>query len=602
MRKLSAPTNAQLVLERMYGDIARRLESGPTAICQVDMAASFIKLCQSQSCGKCVPCRAGLNSLGDMLEAVLNGGAKPSTIRLIEATAQVISDSADCAIGYGAADVVLKSVKAFREDFESHVSRGRCLSKFEQAVPCVSGCPANVDVPGYITLVGEKRYNDAVKLIRRDNPFPATCGYVCEHPCEARCRRAILDEAINIHGIKRFAVDNAGRVPPPSMLPPTNKKVAVIGGGPAGLTAAFYLKLMGHEVCVYEKEAKLGGMLRYGIPAFRLPADKLQYDLDAILATGIEVKLGTEVGKELKFSEVRRANDAVYVSIGAHAEKKLDIEGIDSKGVISAVEFLKNIGDGAVPDYSGKRVLVIGGGNVAVDAARSALRMGAGTVGIVYRRRERDMSALDGDVRSALLEGIHIHELTALVAVGRNDAGAVDSLKVQPQLAGRLDNAGKPMVGPSKQEEYSIACDVIIVAIGQSMEGRRENECMVPADWGQLITDDSGAVPRMPGVFAGGDCASGPADLIRAVGAGKVAAQNIDEYLGFKHKLEVKIDFSFAPLREKPETARTDMRFVKPCDCGPELSEQGLQREEAAQEARRCLRCDRFGFGVLREV
>ena len=194
-------------------------------------------------------------------------------------------DTADCAIGYGAADYILHTISAFRKDFEYHIQRGKCSERFEQAVPCVSNCPAHIDVPGYITLVGEKRYDDAIRLIRKDNPFPCACGYVCEHPCEIRCRRMLLDDAINIRGIKRFAADYSDAVPPPERLPATGKEVAVIGGGPSGLTAAYYLQLMGHSVTVFEKRAHLGGMLRYGIPSYRFPKERLQYDLDAILAT-----------------------------------------------------------------------------------------------------------------------------------------------------------------------------------------------------------------------------------------------------------------------------------------------------------------------------
>ena len=197
----------------------------------------LLKLCHAQTCGKCVPCRVGLGQLGNLLEDVLNGDATLETIDLIEKTARAITNSADCAIGYEAADMVLRGVIGFRDDYEEHILHGRCTCSLNQPVPCVALCPAGVDIPGYIALVSEGRYADAVRLIRKDNPFPTACGLICEHPCEARCRRNMIDDSINIRGLKRFAVDHAGDVPVPKRFRPTGKTVAVIGGGPGGLSA-----------------------------------------------------------------------------------------------------------------------------------------------------------------------------------------------------------------------------------------------------------------------------------------------------------------------------------------------------------------------------
>ena len=600
---IKTPSDAQLVLESLYEDVARRVSSGPSAICPIDMAASFIKVCQAQSCGKCVPCRVGLNNLVNLMESVLDGKAKLGTINLIENTAQVISDTADCAIGYGAADYILGSISAFRKDYEYHILKGKCSERFEQAVPCISKCPANVDVPGYLSLVGEKRYDDAIRLIRKDNPFPSVCGYVCEHPCETRCRRMLVDDAINIRGIKRFAADNASIVAPPKCLPDTSKNVAVIGGGPAGLSAAYFLQLMGHNVTVYEKRNRLGGMLRYGIPNYRLPREKLQYDLDAIIATGVKVKLDTEIGKDISFNDIRRQYDAVYIAIGAHADKKLKIAGADKDGVISAVEFLRGIGDEVIPDFSGKRIVIVGGGNVAMDAARVSVRLGAEKVSVVYRRRERDMTALASEVEEAIAEGVEILSLNLPAGIDSDDNGHVTALRVQPQMVGQIGADKRPAPINAKLPEKAIPCDMIIVAIGQDVENRHFKECVVPVEWGTLLTSDTSAIPSMPGVFAGGDCASGPATVIKAVEAGKVAAANIDEYLGFCRKLEVDIDVSFTPLREKPSIGRIELteREASERKTNFDLAENGMTREEVSQECRRCLRCDHFGFGALGE-
>ena len=252
---------AQATVEELYKDLERRISASPPGLCPVDLASSFLKLCHAQSCGKCVPCRVGLGQLQKLMEQVLDGQADLSVIDLIEKTARNIFYSADCAIGYEAARMVLKGIRGFRDDFEEHILRGRCKFELNQPVPCVSQCPAGVDIPGYVALVAEGRYGDAVRLIRKDNPLPAVCGLICEHPCEVRCRRTMVDDPVNIRGLKRFAVDHAGDVPLPVPAVATGKKVAVIGGGPGGISAAYYLTLMGHEVTIFEQRKKLGGML-----------------------------------------------------------------------------------------------------------------------------------------------------------------------------------------------------------------------------------------------------------------------------------------------------------------------------------------------------
>ena len=288
MSRLSIITQnkAQTTVEELYKDLERRISASPSGLCPVDLAASFLKMCHAQSCGKCVPCRVGLGQLQQLMESVLDGEATLDTIDMIEKTAKNIFYSADCAIGYEAARMVLKGIKGFRDDFEEHVLRGRCRLELNQPVPCVSQCPAGVDIPGYVALVAEGRYGDAVRLIRKDNPLPAVCGLICEHPCEVRCRRTMIDDPINIRGLKRFAVDHAGDVPLPVPAAATGKKVAVIGGGPGGISAAYYLTLMGHQVTIYEQRKQLGGMLRYGIPNYRLPREELDREINHILSLG----------------------------------------------------------------------------------------------------------------------------------------------------------------------------------------------------------------------------------------------------------------------------------------------------------------------------
>ena len=404
MSRLSIITEnkAQTTVEELYKDLERRISASPPGLCPVDLASSFLKMCHAQSCGKCVPCRVGLGQLEKLMEDVLDGNGTLETIDLIESTASSIFYSADCAIGYEAALMVLKGIKGFRNDFEEHVLRGRCICELNQPVPCVSQCPAGVDIPGYVALVAEGNYADAVRLIRKDNPLPSVCGLICEHPCEVRCRRTLMDDPINIRGLKRFAVEHAGEVPVPEPAEATGKKVAVIGGGPGGISAAYYLRLMGHDVTIYEQRKQLGGMLRYGIPSYRLPRETLDQEIEQLLSTGIHVKTGVTVGESPNILELRSQYDAVYIAIGAHTDRKIGIEGEDAEGVISAVELLRGIGDSQLPDFTGKDIIVIGGGNVAMDVARSAIRLGAKRLRIAYRRRREDMTAMPEEVEGAI--------------------------------------------------------------------------------------------------------------------------------------------------------------------------------------------------------
>ena len=410
---IMTPSHAQTVIDGLYRDVERRIAASPPGLCPVDLAKSFLDLCHAQTCGKCVPCRIGLGQLSELMEQVLEGEATMETISIIERVARVIVNSADCAIGRDAARLVLDGVQGFRDDYEEHILRHRCLGGMREPVPCVALCPAGVDIPGYLVLIKYGRYADAVRLIRKDNPFPSACAYICEHPCEARCRRNMLDSSVNIRGLKRYAVDNAGVVPAPVCGPSTGKRVAIVGGGPSGLSAAYYLQLMGHSCTVFELRPKLGGMLRYGIPNYRFPRERLQEDIDCILSTGVEIKYNTKIGESLTIDDLRRQYDAVYVSIGAQSDKKVGIEGEESKNVYSAVDLLGSIGSDNPPDFTGKRVVVIGGGNVAMDCVRSSLRLGASEAKIVYRRRKEDMTALPEEVDGALEEGCGLMQLHA---------------------------------------------------------------------------------------------------------------------------------------------------------------------------------------------
>ena len=605
--KVETPDQAQLTVERLYKDLERHIIASPPGLCPVDLQLSFLKVCHAQTCGKCTPCRIGLGQLQKLMESVLEGKATMKTLQLIEDTANNIMDSADCAIGYEAAHMVLAGLVGFKEDYIHHIKTGKCNSTVNHSVPCVALCPAQVDIPGYIALVGEGRYADAIKLIRKDNPFPTACALICEHPCEARCRRNMIDAAINIRGLKRMAVDNApaNTVPVPEKAETTGKRIAIIGGGPSGLAAAYYLELMGHHAVVFEAKSKLGGMLRYGIPSYRFPRERLDQDIEAILSTGVEVHLNTKIGSgegEVPFNKLREEYDAVYIAIGAHEDKKVGIEGEDSKGVISAVEMLGSIGEEVMPDFKDKTVVVIGGGNVAMDCTRSAIRLGAKKVTIAYRRRKSDMTALPEEIEGAVAEGAELYELKAPHKIEADENGNVAALWAEPQIIGPIDAWGRARPIRAELPLDRIPCDIIVVAIGQGVELRPFEEAGVKVKRGSIAAMDTGELANANGVFAGGDCVTGPATVIRAIAAGKVAAANIDEYLGYEHEISCDVEIPPADLSDKRPCGRIQMKEKEAGERKNNFEEFecGMTVQEACQEASRCLRCDKFGLSALK--
>ena len=599
--KIRTRSQAQELVDNMYAGMERRIAASPSGLCPIDITLSFLNLCHAQSCGKCTPCRIGLGQLSALLKKVLDGEADMETLDQIKATARNIVDSADCAIGFNAATLVLNGMAGFEDDFREHILHHQCLASHRNSVPCITLCPAGVDIPGYISLIADGRPADAVRLIRKDNPFPTACAYICEHPCESRCRRSMIDDPINIRGLKKFAVHEAGNVPNPPCAEDTGKKVAIIGGGPSGLSAAYYLRLMGHGVTVFEKRKRLGGMLRYGIPSYRFPREKLDEEIASILSTGIEARTDVDIGKDVTMEQLKKEYDAVYIAIGAQNDRKAGLPGEDSGHVISAVEMLRGIGDYQMPDFSGKKVVVIGGGNVAMDVNRSAVRLGAEKVTCVYRRRQADMTALPEEVEGALAEGVELLTMMAPVRIEADAEGNAAALWVKPQVSGAFDKGGRPAPVASDMPEMRVPADLIVVAVGQGIESRHFEESGITVKRGSIMAGDDTTVGDEK-IFAGGDCVTGPATAIRAIAAGKVAAANIDEFLGFKHEISVDVTLPAPKINSVVQRGRVNLTEREASERKGDFDaiEHEMTCMQANMESSRCLHCDYFGFGNFR--
>ncbi|MBO4352869.1 MAG: FAD-dependent oxidoreductase [Eggerthellaceae bacterium] len=580
----------------------RRVESMPPGTCPIAVLRSLLETCVAQTCGKCTPCREGLPKILADLEALQGFEADEAAVEDIRKRATLLRDTADCAIGYNAGELALRGLEALSDEFASHIERGMCAAETEQTVPCVTLCPAHVNVPAYIALVQEGDCAGAIKMIRKDNPFPTACALVCEHPCEERCRRTLVDAPLNIRGIKKFAVDTiaADKVEVPARAEATGKKVAVIGGGPSGMTCAYFSALMGHDVTVFEGRKKLGGMMRYGIPAYRFPRERLDEDIRAILGVGgIEVVYEHNVDAA-EMARIANEFDAVYVAIGAQGGKTLKLEGADSKGVMSAVELLGAIGDGDYPDFSGKKVAVIGGGNVAMDCARTSIRAGADEVTVAYRRRLEDMTALDAEIESAIAEGIEMMCLQAPVRIEQDADGNACALICQPQYISAVKR-GRPAPANADKPEVRIDADIVLIAVGQDIQSAPFEEFGMEADRTYFVADEYLVAKGFDNVYVGGDCQWGPKTVIMAIAAGKTAARNIDEMLGFDHQIDFGIEVPAARPNDRTAYGRVQVaeRPARERKNDFDYVECPVSAEEAAQECGRCLRCDVFGIGAL---
>jgi NADH-quinone oxidoreductase subunit F len=564
--------------------------------CMVDIARYFLSFTQSESCGKCVPCRLGTKQMLDILEGICSGNGKIEDIDLLLELSKSIKAGSLCGLGQTAPNPVLTTLSYFRDEYEEHIKQHHCraaICKGLVTAPCSHICPAGIDAPRYIRFIEQGKPDEALAVIREKIPFPSVCGLVCFHPCETRCRRAQLDEAIAIRELKHYAAEHGGELWKQNLkiAPATGKQVAIVGSGPAGLTAAYYLAKLGHSVTVFEALPEPGGMMRMAIPDYRLPNEILQAEIKEIENLGVKIKTNTEV--HFVESLFEQGYNAIFVAIGAQKDLKMGIEGEVSPKFRDRLALLRDVNLGKEVSL-GTRVAVIGGGSAAIDVARTALRLGAKEVTIIYRRTQADMPAGSEEIEEALAEGVRLRELTVPARIiHENQDFTLECIRMKP---GAIDASGRRHPEPIEGSEFTLKFDNIIACIGQRL--MVSDQFDIPTGKGDVIQvdHDTLATPK-EGVFAGGDAVTGPASVIEAIAHGRQAAISIDRYLGGQGDIDEILappEGKVAPLEETEERWRPQAPTLP---LKQRLSsfaqvELGYSEEMAIEEAGRCLRCD----------
>lgn len=588
--------------------------------CMVDFAKFFMEFIQSESCGKCIPCREGTRRMLEILEGITRPRHKETGedallrvqgIMYLKELGEMIKSTSLCGLGQTAPNPVLSTLKWFRDEYEAHIFERRCPAgacKELVGAPCESGCPVGTEVWRYVAHVARGEYAEAYRVIREANPFPSVCARVCHHPCERTCRAgATGGESIAIRGLKRFVADRcATGSEKPVVRPagPQAAKIAVIGAGPSGLTAAHYLSILGHRVTIFERENCPGGMLVGAIPEYRLPRAQLSSEIDTLLNDNIEVQYNQSFGRDFSIDDLlQKGFKAVYVAVGAHESRKLGVPGEDVEGVMPGIRFLKDYNLARRATASG-RVGVIGGGNSAVDAARVAIRQKNVTGVTIYYRRTRDeMPAYREEIEAALAEGIKIEELVAPVEVLSKGGKLVGARFIRNRL-GERDASGRQKPVPMPGSEFTVELDTLIAAISEQPETDGMDSLGLTR-WGTLSINPETHMTGKPGVFGGGDAVTGPNTVIEAVAAGKKVAMMIDRYVSgkslkiFSH-VRIPATYVAAPVLSASEEERLEnaARAVAPerpareRRCNFDEVELCMSEDAAVCEARRCLRCD----------
>jgi NADH-quinone oxidoreductase subunit F len=573
--------------------------------CMVDVARFFLEFVQDESCGKCSPCRIGTKRMLEILTRICDGQGREGDIESLVDLGNVIKDTALCGLGQTAPNPVLSTIRHFREEYVAHIRDKYCPAGVCPAIvraPCQNACPAGVDVPGYVSLIAEKRYNEALRLHRERNPLAAVSARVCFHTCEKKCRRATLDESVSIRGLKRFMTEEEGTIQLPEIRgngENAKRKVAIIGAGPAGLSCAYFLARLGYKPKIFEAERRPGGMLVQTIPAYRLPREVLAKEVRMIERLGVKIETRKRLGKDFTLKGLRdQGYEAVFIAVGAPHGSRLGIPGEDSEGVVEAIRFLREYNvKGSVP--VGKKVVVIGGGNAAVDAARTAIRLGAESVTILYRRTRGEMPAYAEEIEEAEREGVHLKTLIAPTAIVSQN-GHATGVKCRRMTLGDFDRTGRRRPIASVGAEFVVEADQVIAALGQNLDPKEilDGVELSLTQGNYINVNPVTGQASIPWIFSGGDAVTGPASVVWAVGAGEKAAIGIDQYLtGEKHafwRTDKEPDVFFDPDADPVPYPRAEIRSIPVAKRRKNFTEVELHMSEtvALREAKRCLRCD----------
>ena len=575
--------------------------------CMVDVARFFIEFTHSESCGKCVPCRVGLDKMLQILNNCTLGTATHEDLETLDELCRMVRDTSLCALGTSAPNPVLTSLRHFRHEFEDHIMAKRCRAGVCEDLalsPCENSCPLHMNIPRFLELYKEERVEDAFLSVILDNPLPASTGRVCQHPCDNRCRRAAIDEPVNMRDVHRRIADEVflsdkfetmvGRVLE-QKFEPTGHQIAVIGAGPTGLTCAYYLALLGHGVTIYDSRPAAGGMLRYALPEYRLPKAVLDKEIELIERVGVKFKFNVNVGEELTLNDIAHEYDAVFLAIGTWKEAWVYLPGTELTGVIPALPFLESVSrEEKVP--IGKNVVVIGGGNAAVDSARTARRLGA-DVTIVYRRERKDMPAIPEEIEAAEHEGVKFAYLLAPHRIVGDKDGRVVAIEAVRTKLGEFDTSGRrrPV---STDEVIRMKCDSIVLAVGEKVDPdfSRASGLTVKEN-GTLEVERYSLETSRDRFYAGGDLITGASNVSNAMGIGKKAARNIHKRLmDLEHFPNLLPAFTYD--MKPPETPSDFSRHV-PAEMPAAQRVQsyaevslGLTAVAALEETSRCLRCD----------
>ena len=574
--------------------------------CMVDVARFFLEFVQEESCGKCVPCRVGTKRMLEMIDRITNGEGQEGDIEKLIELGEEIKITSLCGLGQTAPNPVLSTIRHFRHEWEQHIREKHCEAGVCAGLvraPCQSACPAAVDVPGFVSLVGEGRYAEALKLHRERNPFAAICARVCFHTCEDICRRASIDESVSIRAIKRHMVDQEITVQLPKVLENSKnekKKIAIIGAGPAGLSCAYFLARLGYKPDVFESGPRPGGMMVQTIPAYRLPRETIAREIRMIENMGVNIITEQALGKDFTIESLKTDGyEAIFVAVGASESLKMGLPGEDAEGVVQAVPYLKQYNiRGSVK--TGKQVIVIGGGNAAIDAARTSLRLGADKVTIIYRRSQDEMPAYLEEVEEAVNEGVELLCLTQPVEILKDTTNSVSGISCSTMQLGEFDSSGRRRPKAVTSETFTVNADQIILAIGTTLDavkifGKTEIELNSKSF---INADPLTGQTSIESVFAGGDAEVGPSSVVQAIAGGERAAVGIDAMLsGADHSFwreEKELDTEFDPEADPSEHKREAVKAIPIEKRKHNFDEVEIAWCEsvAQRQSKRCLRCD----------